>query len=148
MKKFNWGWGITIFYCGFVVFMVMMVFKTRTVKDDLVTPEYYAKELQYQQHIDKQKRASELKEQPVWQVNGKEIAIKFPKEQALKNLEAEILFYNNAEAKKDFKINCIPDSSGMCLVDTRNLQHGAYQIQIDWKAGNESYYNEGTINIQ
>lgn len=60
MKKLNWGWRISILYSGFVVFMLFMVFKTTTVKDDLVTPDYYAKELEYQQHIDKQERANQL----------------------------------------------------------------------------------------
>ncbi len=148
MKKLNWGWGIVLLYSGFVAFMLLMVFKTTTVKDDLVTPDYYAKELQYQQQMDKQKHAQELKQQPTWLVSGGQIAIRFPDEQAAQKVKAEILFYNTAEAKKDFKITCQPDSSGMCAIDAQQLQHGVYQMQIDWSAGGVGYYNEGTINIQ
>lgn len=148
MKKLNWGWRISILYSGFVVFMLFMAFKTTTVKDDLVTPDYYAKELEYQQHIDKQERANQLKEKPIWQVTGNQIAIKFPGELVAKNVKAEVNFYNNAEAKKDFKITCTPDTSGVCAIDAQQLQQGVYQLQIDWSAGGVTYYNEGTINIQ
>jgi len=148
MKKLNWGWRITILYSGFVVLMLFLVYKTTTVKDDLVTPDYYARELKYQEQLDKQKRTHELKQQPVWHVNGKKVAIKFPEEMISKNVKAEILFYNPAEAKKDFSVSCSPDSSGLCEVSSEKFQHGAYQMKIDWNADGISYYNEGTINIQ
>lgn len=148
MKKLNWGWRIALLYGGFVVFILIMVFKTTTVHDDLVTPDYYAKELQYQQKLDKQNRANQLKQKPTWQISGKQIAIQFPGEQAAKNVKAEILFYNTAEAKKDFKITCTTDTAGLCAIDAQKLQHGVYQMQIDWSAGGVTYYNEGFINIQ
>ena len=37
MKKLNWGWRIALLYGGFVVFILIMVFKTTTVHDDLVS---------------------------------------------------------------------------------------------------------------
>ena len=120
MKKFNWGWGITLLYSGFVVFMVTLALKTTTIKDDLVTPDYYAKELQYQERLDRMKNSHDLKEQPTWQVNGNAVAIKFPQEQVAKNVKA----------------------------DAGQLQNGVYKMQIDWNAGGVDYYNEGTINIQ
>lgn len=148
MKKFNWGWGITLLYSGFVVFMVTLALKTTTIKDDLVTPDYYAKELQYQERLDRMKNSHDLKEQPTWQVSGNAVAIKFPQEQVAKNVKAEILFYNTAQAKKDVKITCMPDSTGLCAINPGQLQNGVYKMQIDWNAGGVDYYNEGTINIQ
>ncbi|MBP6731153.1 MAG: FixH family protein [Chitinophagales bacterium] len=148
MKKFNWGWGITLLYTGFAIMMLGLAYKTTTVKDDLVTPDYYARELKFQEMLDKQKRASQLPEKLAWQVNGKQVLIKFPKIGSAEKAKAEILFYNTAEAKNDFKVNCAADSAGVCELDVKNLAHGVYQMQIDWSAGGSTYYNEGTINIQ
>lgn len=148
MKKFNWGWGIALLYSAFVVLMLSLVWKTTTVKDDLVTPDYYAKELKFQDQLDKQKRTSELKEKLAWQVNGKQIEIKFPSTQAQEKVDAEIFFYNTAEAKKDLKVSCQADSLGACLVSTQKLAHGIYKMQIEWSAAGLEYYNEGTINIE
>lgn len=148
MKNLNWGWRIVILYGGFVLMMLFLVWKTTTIKDDLVTPDYYAKELRFQEQVDKQKRTHELKEQPSWNVDGKKIAIRFPTEMLPKNVKAEILFYNASSAKRDFTVSCSPDSTGLCQVNSDKLQHGVYEMKIDWSAGGVSYYNEGIINIQ
>lgn len=148
MKKLNWGWRIALLYGGFVLLMLFLVYKTSTVKDDLVTPDYYAKELKFQEQLDKQKRTSQLKEQPSWIVNGKKISVKFPAELVTKNVKAEILFYNTVEAKRDFSLTCVPDSLGVCELQSEKFQHGVYQMKMDWNAAGVSYYNEGTINIQ
>ena len=44
----NWGWRIVILYSGFVLLILFLVYKTTTVNDDLVTTDYYAKELKFQ----------------------------------------------------------------------------------------------------
>ena len=147
MKNINWGWRIVILYSSFVVLILFLVYKTTTVKDDLVTPDYYAKELKFQEHLDKQKRTHDLKEQLSWSVKGKNISIRFPEEIRAKNVKAEILFYNTAEAKKDLSITCAPDPTGVCDVSSEKLSHGIYQMQIDWSAGGITYYNEGVIKI-
>ena len=51
--KFNWGTGITIFFLSFVVFMLFMAYKCFQTDFDLVTEDYYAKELVYQETIKK-----------------------------------------------------------------------------------------------
>ncbi len=148
LTKLNWGWRIALLYVGFVLLMLSLVYKTTTVKDDLVTPDYYAKELKYQDQLDKQQRTNKLKEQPTWVVDGQKVSIKFPAELVSKNIKANILFYNAAEAKKDFSINCTLDSTGLCEVSAGKLQRGVYQMKIDWSADGVSYYTEGTINFQ
>lgn len=148
MKNFNWGWRIVILYGGFVAMMLFLVWKTTTVKDDLVTPDYYAQELKFQEQVDKLKRTQELKEQPSWNVDGKKVAIQFPSEVIVKNVKAEILFYNASSSKRDFTVSCIPDSTGLCRVNSDKFQYGVYEMKINWSAGGVRYYNEGTINIQ
>jgi hypothetical protein len=148
LLNINWGWRIALLYSGFVVLMLFLVWKTTTVKDDLVTSDYYAKELRYQEQIDKRNRANKLKEPTRWTVKGKEVEIVFPHEVRAKKVNADILFYNPAQAKRDVKISCSADTAGVCLVTSPNLLPGVYQMQIEWTAGGIAYYNEGTINIQ
>lgn len=128
--------------------MLSLVLKTTFVKDDLVTPDYYAKELSYQVQIDKQNRTLKLKEQPIWDVYDGKVRIRFPRELATDPVKADILFYNPAEAGKDFKVYCIADSTGYCEVSSRKFQHGVYQMKMDWVVGGSNYYNEGTIRFQ
>ena len=144
----NWGYKIMLVYLIFISVMVFMAFKSSEQNIELVTEDYYAKELKFQEQVDKQKRTHELKEQLSWNVDGKKIDIQFPTEMLSKNVKAEILFYNASEAKRDFTVACSPDSNGLCQVNSAKLQHGVYEMKIDWSAGGVNYYNEGTINIQ
>lgn len=148
LNKINWGWRIVILYGGFALFILFLVWKTTTVTDDLVTPDYYAQELSYQNQIDKVKRTRALKVQPTWRVGLQKIEIVFPESMIEKNLNAQVLFYSPAKAKNDVSVQCIPDSNGLCSIDASQLKQGVYQIKIDWSAAGVSYYNEGTINIQ
>src|SRR5688572_26354291 len=109
--KINWGWRIVGLYGGFVMLMLFLVYKTTTVKDELVTKDYYAKELNFQDQLDKQNRANQLKEPLNWNVEGKKIELQFPAEVRSKTVKAEILFYKADDAKRDFSINCSPDNN-------------------------------------
>jgi hypothetical protein len=56
----NWGYKILFVYLAFVAGILLMVFKSSIQKRDLVTPDYYAKELKYQQRIDAVKKTQAL----------------------------------------------------------------------------------------
>ena len=52
----NWGYKILLVYLIFILGILFMVFKSSTQKTDLVTTDYYAKELKYQEKIDEMKQ--------------------------------------------------------------------------------------------
>ena len=61
--KINWGTGIVLAFIGFITFILYFVFRMSTddrANHDLVTEEYYKKELSYQQEIDASKMATEM----------------------------------------------------------------------------------------
>lgn len=145
--KINWGWRIVIFYSSFVVFMLFMVYLTTTQKIELVTNDYYAKELNHQQQIDKTNRANNLPEKLSWQVTDETVVLRFPLSLVPQGISASILFYRPSESAKDVALECTPDSNGIFSISKSNLHKGVYQIQVDWKAGEETYYSEGYINI-
>ncbi len=146
-SSFNWGWRIASFYIAFVAFMLFMVFKTTTVKDDLVAKDYYALELKFQEQIDKQNRANQLSEPVQWEVKQNEISIAFPKEVRGSDVKAKVVFYNPSDAKKDVSIEAVSDKDGVVALDKSQLQNGVYQMKIDWTAGGVNYYNEGTVRV-
>lgn len=145
--KLNWGWKIAILYSGFVVFMLILVYKSSTQKIDLVTPDYYAKELKYQDQIDKEQRTRQLAQQLQWQVNNRNITLQFPTEMKGKKLGGEILFYRPSDSSKDIKVAITADSSGVAEITGDKLSTGMYKMQVAWSADNTEYYNEGTITI-
>jgi len=147
LNKINWGWRITIVYLGFVLFMLFMVFKTQQQTIELVTTDYYAKELKYQDQLDKMNRANALAEPLHWNVNATGIILSFSKEMAEKGVKSNIVLYCPSNSKNDFATDCNADAEGKCFIPANKLKSGVYQIQIEWQAADVSYYNEGTIRI-
>ena len=50
--KLNWGTRITVLYLGFVALIVFLVAGSMRQSFDLVSPDYYQKELEYQSVIE------------------------------------------------------------------------------------------------
>lgn len=146
LKKFNWGWGIAIFYSAFAMLILMMVYKSTQNKVELVTPDYYAQELKFQERINQIENAKKLQQPLKWEVSGKQITLSFP-EMASANAKAKILFYKPNNSAKDVQVECVADAYGKCVVTSEKLEAGVYQMQIEWQANDVAYYNEATINF-
>ncbi|MDB5285030.1 MAG: hypothetical protein JWO06_4105 [Bacteroidota bacterium] len=146
-KKFNWGWGIALFYGSFVLFMLFMVWCSTVMKTELVTADYYGKELKFQDQLDKMKRANGLSDSLSWTVSDKKVRLNFPAELKGKNVKAEILFYRPDNSLRDFNVTCSADTAGICVINSDKFKHGAYKMKVDWSAGKETYFTEGVINI-
>jgi len=62
--KINWGTAIVLVFVGFISFILFFVVKMNTnekYEHDLVTEEYYKKELAFQKEIDAEQNAKNLK---------------------------------------------------------------------------------------
>lgn len=147
LQKINWGWRIAIVYSGFVVLMLFMVYQSTQMKAELVTPDYYAEELQYQTHIDKVNRTSKLGTALQWKVNDGNIQFTFPDEVKASAIAASVYFYCPSDSKRDATIN-VQAMNGVAQLSTQQLTHGTYQMKVEWRAAGSDYFNEGTISIQ
>ena len=99
----NWGYKILFVYLAFVVGIMYMVFRSSTQKSDLVTKDYYAQELKYQQKIDEAKRASDLPEKISYELQADKIIVRFPKFFNGTKLNGTILLYCPADKTRDIK---------------------------------------------
>lgn len=143
----NWGKKITLVYLGFVALIVTMVVISMRQKVDLVTPDYYAKELNYQTDINKMSNAKALKSSMKCSVINNTIEITFPEEHADQSISGLILAYKPSDNKSDreFQFNT---NDGRYVFSTENFMAGMYKIKVDWKAGDKEYQSESVIVIQ
>jgi hypothetical protein len=142
----NWGTKILIVYIVFVMGIVFMVFKSSTQNTDLVTTDYYAKELKYQEKIDEVKRTDALSAPLEYSVKDNAITILFPKDFAGKQLEGEAVLYCPSDEKKDLKKNfSLKDESLQMKIPAGS--RGLYELHVSWQDGGVSYYFEKKIII-
>ncbi|MDZ4757959.1 MAG: FixH family protein [Bacteroidota bacterium] len=143
----NWGYKIIIVYAVFVAGILFLVFRSVNEKIDLVTDDYYAQELKYQDRIEDIKRSNKLSAEVICKTENDKVFIKFPSEFNGKNINGKLLIYFPADKEKDIHKNFTTTNAELEQTLAPNTK-GAYSIQINWSCGGENYYFEKKIFIQ
>lgn len=143
--KWNWGTKIFLAYGAFVVFMLFMVYMCTRQHYDLVTPDYYAKELKYQEVINASGNANALAEAVKVVQTAEVVEVVLPKmDVALE--EGKVVFYRPDNASLDFTE--VVSTEGRLVVGKSRFRSGMYKAKSSWKAGGKTYYNEQSLFIQ
>ena len=143
--KITWGTGAFIFFGVFVLFMLGLVYLTTQQSNELVTEDYYEKELDFKEVLKKKERTNLLSEQLTWTIENNELIVSFPNEIG-KNISGKIIFFKPSSQKDDkeipFQIN-----SNTYKVNVKDFSKGMYKIKIDWQANDVEYFNEDQLVI-
>ncbi|MCA6422397.1 MAG: FixH family protein [Flavobacterium sp.] len=148
--KINWGTGIVIAFALFMSFILYFVFKVQSdskYDNELVTEDYYKKEIRVQSDIRKVQNANELKVKVVISNTAKGIQIAFPKELNFNKIKGTVSLYRPSNQKLDFEIP-ISLSSPDLLIPNNNLVGGLWDISVEWNYEGKNYLNKQEIYFQ
>jgi hypothetical protein len=148
--KINWGTGIVIAFALFMSFILYFVFKVQSdskYDNELVTEDYYKKEIRVQSDIQKVQNANELKVKVVIANTEKGIQIAFPKDLNYNKIKGTVSLYRPSNQKLDFEIP-ISLSSPDLLIPNNNLVGGLWDISVEWNYEGKTYLNKEEIYFQ
>lgn len=146
--KFNWGTGIFILYAGFALATLALVAFAMTKKVDLVTDNYYDKELKYEEQIQKQKNLDTLAEKPNVEILKDNIKVTFPPVFIKESLSGSFHFYRPSDSGKDFETEIKLDTNNEQLFNTSNFAKGMWKLKITWSYNGNGFYTEKSFFIQ
>jgi nitrogen fixation protein FixH len=140
----SWGYKILLVYGIFVAGILFMVVKSSSQKIDLVTTDYYAKELKYQEKIDEAGRTNALSESLQYTVKDNLLQVHFPKDFAGKKISGIAELYCPSNEDRDVKTAfTIRDTALQMVIPAMNK--GQYELHISWQVAGVSYYFEKKI---
>lgn len=154
--KLNWGTFIAIGYTTFVLFIGFMMYSAFGEDFDLVTDDYYAQEIAFQDKIDSKTRAKKLNGNLQTIINGKQLQIKFPQKNAA--LSGTIHCFRPSDETKDF-IETFEVENGTYSIPLNKFIKGKYVIKVEWsensgpsapnstELSDRGFYQEQTIVI-
>lgn len=145
--KISWGIKIAATYIIFVIGVIIMVLIFMNQDVHLVTDNYYAKELEYQEQIDKVDRTSRLKEQLQIANLQSDIKFIFPAEFSSSVISGRIDFYRPSDQSQDFTVEIRTDSLLTQIISTAKLMKGVWKVKVDWSANGDTYYNEKILMV-
>lgn len=142
----SWSIKIGLLYSGFVLLILSLVFGASSQDFHLVTENYYAEELAYQEKIDAARRAQSLESPLMTEVDmaEKAILLVFPATQV--DVVGEVSFYKPDNAQEDRSIVLNP-VAGRQTLSLAGMRHGRWVLQVQWESGGKMYYQEKEIFI-
>jgi hypothetical protein len=146
--KLHWGHGLGVGVALFGAGLLVMVYISMSQKVDLVTDDYYPKELKHQEQIDRSKRTAGLHERVEITSGIESVWIKFPGAMERTKLSGELNFYRPNDRKMDFVVAVIVDSANVQTIQTSSLEKGLWRVKASWKYAREEYYSEEVVIVQ
>ncbi len=142
----SWGIKITTLYLGFVTIILALVFTCFNHKTELVSKDYYAKELKFQNQIDAQSNANNLSVAINYMVDNRSVKIILPKEVLSPSLNGTVYFLRSNDATQDKTIPLMTDEDGVQIINPGFIK-GIYKMHISFTSQGKSYFKEAVVNF-
>lgn len=144
----HWGKKIALVYGLFVVGMLALVFACLNQKDIfLVSDDYYAQEIAYEQVIQKKKNANSLAEPVTVEYDETKKALLVNLTPESSGATGKVIFYRPSNPNMDVSFPVNVDTNGQQSIDTQKLPKGLWVVKVDWKKGGKEFYREEKIQI-
>jgi hypothetical protein len=145
--KISWSYKIVFIYTVFVLGILTMVFLSAKENRDLVSENYYADEIAYQQVIDQSSKTAALSAPVELIASGKQLIIQLPKEFYGLQANGEWTLYYAADKARDLTGNISTQNGKYSIVIPAHAK-GQYLFKMLWKVDSKEYYFEQNIFLQ
>ena len=142
----NFGGKIVILYLSFVALILTLVFNCYSMDVDLVSTDYYAQEINFQQKINAINNEKDLKASITHVVNDKNVVLVIDSSLLSNDFNGTVTFFRPSDSKMDVQVKMNFKNNEQVL-DTKQLIHGAYKLQLSWTSNQKKYFKEEVIFI-
>jgi hypothetical protein len=148
MKKLNWGHGIAIFLVVFLLFNVFVFIFAFNQDIQLVTDNYYDKELKYEAEINKMNNVANLPDSLKIKLDKLNLFISYPKSLLNSNLKGKVHLYRPDESKFDYNTDIQYDSLGVQTINMSEKAVGLWEISVTLNDGAKDYLFKDKIYLK
>jgi hypothetical protein len=142
----NWGKGLFIAFVSFAAFIATLVTVCVRQEIGLVSPDYYAQELAFQDQIDRTDNTSRLPEVPIISVSNDSLNVRcsyFPK---LENAVLKLTRASSAKYDASFVVDAHQNAT-IANYSVGYLPRGRYKGSLLWTMDGKEYYVETLLDL-
>ncbi len=142
--KINWGTSIVLAFIGFITFILYFVVRMSMddrANHDLVTDDYYKKELAYQAEIDAEKYASDNGAELTVEKTKDGLVVVFPEDFKIEDITGKVSLYRPSNRHLDFDFPISLSKTHLLIPDNRLLD-GRWDIAISWKYKGKAFLHK------
>lgn len=132
--KINWGTGIVLAFIAFISFILYFVFLASSdpqADHDMVTDDYYKKELEYQKELDASANLKKLSETVSVTRDPSGLSVRFPQTMEPAKIDGTVSLYRPSNEQLDFEIPIQLSDSVLLIPDSRLLD-GRWDMRVEW----------------
>jgi len=148
-KSFNpWPVSIIGFFVLAITFIVSFIVWAVQQREDLVSNDYYEREVRYQSHLDSLNRSTDLATQVIVTFDplAQSIVITLPADKAIA-ARGNIHLYRPSDARLDRELPLALNSQGIQRLDSRSLAGGLWKVRVTWNAAGQDYYVDQPVIV-
>jgi len=142
----NWGKGIALALFAFATMMAWFMVKASQHPEPLVTEDYYAAELRYQEHMEGTARAHAYSAPVVMDVQRTRVGLRFPTELAGQRISGRIALQRPNAPAADRAMEFSSDSLSVSLEEVPLLP-GRYNATLIWHVGGAEHITEEKVFV-
>ena len=145
--KLHAGHAVIVVMAIFILIMTQFMVRAYQNQETLVAEDYYAKEIRYQEQIDKMHNSSALGEAVRFEALPGRLVIDFPQAMHGKAITGELFLMRPSDARSDLRIPVTADADGRSTVDTGEQMKGAYSVHLEWQVAGIDYFSEDKVHL-
>ncbi len=145
-----WAVGITIFIVVFLISAITLGIIISQQNYDLVSNNYYEKDLGYQKEINTRQRTNALANKPTLELDraAKVCNVAFPVRSDSVQVTGEVTFYRISDASSDITHSLALNSNGKQFISVSALRPGQWIAKLRWMKSGKEYYVEKRMYME
>jgi nitrogen fixation protein FixH len=143
-----WPLAIMAYFACAIVFLSCFVAWSLRQREDLVSSDYYEREVRYQSHLDAIERSQGWNTNSVVTVAPAEqiVVVRVP-QGVLAGGVGRVHFYRPSDARLDWEAPLNLNADGTQAFGLQRLRDGLWKVRVHWRLNGQDYYFDQTVVI-
>jgi len=143
-----WPIAITGFFVVAILFILTFIAFAMRQREDLVSADYYEREVRYQRQLDSMNRSQSLAARAVvtFEPAQQTIVITLPAVQT-QGATGDIHLYRPSDARLDRHLPLALNAEGIQRLDAKQLRDGLWKVRVKWVAEGKEYFVDQPVIV-
>lgn len=142
----SWGVKIALLYIGFITLILTLVIRSVTQSADLEYPDYYAREVKFQDQIDGKSALQNTGVSPSINATPESVNLAMPSKLTQAPFNGSVTFSRADDAALD-RTFTLDSTDSLFVYARKEFVGGLYTVRVDWSSAGEKYYYESAIYV-
>lgn len=143
-----WPAAITGFFIVAIIFIVTFIAWAVRQREDLVSADYYEREVRFQSQLDSMNRSQAVAAKTVvtYEPAQQAIVINLPEAKAA-GTTGSIHLYRPSDARLDREMPLALTADGTQHLDAKQLRDGLWKVRVKWNASGQDFFLDQPVIV-